>query len=249
MHLIHNKKGKKNIAAIIQARMGSTRFPGKVMKTILGKKILKYQIERVSRSKLLNQIIIATTNKSRDDKIKDFCEENSLLYFRGNEDNVLNRYFECAKKFKTDIIVRLTSDCPLIDPKIIDLVLKKYLINNYDFVANTSPPIDSFYPDGMDVEVFSYKLLKMANYEANNDSEKEHVTEFFWKKPNIFNLYKCNLKKNLSHYRLTLDYPQDLKLLTEVIKALYIKKPKFNLSDIIKFLDENPKIRSLNSNI
>lgn len=167
------------ITAIIQARMGSTRFPGKVLKEILGKSILWHLISRIEKAKLINEIVIATTKNEIDRPILKFAEENGIKSYAGSEEDVLDRYYQAAKKFSADPIVRITADCPLMDPEVIDSVVQFYLDNKYDYVANTLEPIT--FPDGMDVEVFSFKNLEKIWKEAILPSQREHVTFYFWK--------------------------------------------------------------------
>ncbi len=235
------------ISAIIQARMGSTRLPGKVLKEVLGKPILWHLINRIKKAKLINEIIIATTKNEIDRPILKFAEENGIKNYAGSEEDVLDRYYQTAKKFNADPIVRITADCPLIDPEIIDSVVRYYLDKEYDYVANTLEP--TTFPDGMDVEVFSFKNLEKIWKEATLPSQREHVTFYFWQNPEIFSVGRYNLDEDLSQYRLTLDYPEDLTLITIIFKELYSRNDQFDLYDIIKFLRNNPELPKINSHI
>ncbi|RYD06306.1 hypothetical protein N752_05280 [Desulforamulus aquiferis] len=170
---------------IVQARMTSTRLPGKVLKTVLGKALLEYQIERLKMVQLAEQIIIATTINSTDQPIIDLCQRLSVPYYRGSEDDVLARYYEAATLYGADAIVRVTSDCPLIDPTVIDEVIDYYISNECDYVSNT---MDRTYPRGMDTEVFSYKVLKEAFKNAVELPEREHVTPFIYHRPEKYSL-------------------------------------------------------------
>ncbi len=238
---------KEKIVAIIQARMGSSRLPGKVLKEVDGIPLIKYQIDRVKHSLFIVETIIATSLGEENDVIAEFCLQNQISCFRGSEDDVLCRYYECSKEYKADIVVRLTADCPLIDPRVIDEVVKIYMENDYDFVANTAPPEGFTYPEGMDVEVFSFKLLERAAREAEKPSEREHVTHYFWQNPQLFSSYRVDLKHNFSDYRLTVDYPEDFEVVEEVIYGLLQKDPLFTMHDVIKFLDDNKDIKEKNS--
>ena len=238
---------KEKIVAIIQARMGSSRLPGKVLKEVNGVPLLKYQFERVKQSLFIFETVIATTVREENDVIAEFCEQNQISCFRGSEDDVLSRYYECAREYKADIVVRLTADCPLIDPRVIDEVVKIYMENDYDFVANTAPPEGFTYPEGMDVEVFSFKLLERAAREAEKPSELEHVTHYFWQNPQLFSSYRVDLKQDFSDYRLTVDYPEDFEVAEEVFYGLLQKDPLFTMHDVIKFLDDNKDIKEKNS--
>jgi spore coat polysaccharide biosynthesis protein SpsF len=225
--------------------MGSTRLPGKIMLPILDKPVLEYLINRVKKSSNIDEIIIATSNNKNDDIIEKFCETRKIKCFRGSEKDVLLRYFEAAKKFSIDIIVRLTSDTPLLDPKVIDKVVSKYLDNDYDFVSNIFP-LPRTYPDGYNVEVFSKNLLETINKEAKKPSDREHVTTFISMQPKKFKKYRVDSKKDFSKYRLNLDYKEDFELIKAVFEGL---EEGFELKDIIYWLDNHPKILKLNSNI
>jgi spore coat polysaccharide biosynthesis protein SpsF len=233
------------IGAIIQARMSSTRLPGKIMMPILDKPVLKYLVDRVKKSSKLDEIIIATSINKNDDIIEKFCKTQKIKCFRGSEEDVLLRYFEAAKKFSLDVIVRLTSDTPLLDPKIIDKVILKYNENKYDFVSNCFP-LPRTYPDGYNVEVFSMNLLKRANIEAKKPSDREHVTTFITMQPSKFKKYRVDSEKNLSKYRLNLDYQEDFELIKSVLEKL---DKNTDLEDIIDWLDKHPEILKLNSHI
>ena len=170
------------IGAIIQARMSSTRLPGKVMMTIDGTNtLLYYVITQLQHSKLLDKIIVATTNLQEDDIIVKFIEKMGIGYFRGNSTDVLDRYYQCAKRFSISKIIRITGDNPLIDPSIVDQVIHKFESGLYDYVA-TQPP--RTFPQGTDYEVFSFKALERAWHEAKKPSEREHVTPYFYNHPN-----------------------------------------------------------------
>lgn len=252
IHPLHQKELEGDflkIVAIIQARMGSTRLPGKVMKEVLGKPLLEYQTERVRKSKFINQIVIATTTRPTEQPIIDLCERLSLDYFRGSEEDVLSRYFEAATHYKADVVVRLTSDDPLIDPAIIDRTISKYLsnTNTYDYVSNS---LEKTFPIGLDVEVFSMKALEETNQEARALAEREHVTPYMYLHPEKFNLGVVKYKTDLSTLRLTVDTEEDLLLISRIIKSLYGKKKEcFSLEDIIQLLQEQPEWMLLNSSI
>lgn len=242
---------KIKIFAIIQARMASTRLPGKILMELLpGKNVLECMLERVSRSKFINKIVVATTNNPKDKKLVDFLKSIRQEYFVGSENDVLDRYYHAAKKnvsSEKDILVRLTSDCPVIDPEIIDAVIESYFDNNCDFASNTLFPYT--FPDGMDTEVVSFKNLEKAWREAVLPSHREHVTFYFWQNPKLFRIFYYKSPKDRSSYRLTLDYPEDYQLLKNIYQNLYGAKKDFNLEDIIKYLDANPKIKNLNATI
>jgi len=219
-----------NIGIIIQARTGSTRLPGKIMKKIEGKTILNIMLERLSFSKYYKNVIVATTNNSKDDVIINLCKNLRVKHFRGDEENVLDRYYKCAKHYNINTIVRLTSDCPLIDPFILDEMIDEYRNNGFYIYSNVHPRT---YPDGMDIEIFPFIILKIENNRETNDFVREHVTT------NIFNNYVSTNKEyysNFSSIRLTLDYEKDFKIIKKIYKNLYKEGECFTLSDILKFL-------------
>lgn len=236
------------VAAIIQARMGSTRLPGKILKTVNGKTLLEYQIERVKHAKTINQIIIATTVKEEDNIIVDLCNNLELDYYRGSEDDVLSRYYEAANAYKVDVIVRLTSDCPLIDPIVIDRVVNCYIENQplADYVSNI---IERTYPRGLDTEVFSYKALKKAYKEASFPSEREHVTPFIYFHPEIFNIKYVKNENDYSNFRWTVDTIEDFELISLILDKLYNPNKTFYMKDVIELLHIYPEWIEINAHI
>lgn len=232
--------------AIIQARVSSTRLPGKVLKNIMGKSLLEHELLRIGQAKKLDKIIVAIPDKKEDNLLASIIEKTGVVVFRGAEDDVLDRYFHAAKKYHADIIVRLTGDCPLIDPRIIDKTIAYYLSGNYDYVTNANPPT---FPDGMDTEVFSFTALKLAWEKADLISEREHVTPYIWKNRDIFKVGNLANKNDFSSIRLTVDEPEDLLLVEKIINELYPENPDFSLADILKLLEERPEFLRVNSNI
>lgn len=235
------------VGAFIQARMNSSRMPGKVLKKVQNKTLLSHMLDRVKKADKIDTIIIITSTDDQDDAIESFAKEENIKCFRGNNDDVLDRYYQAVLTFPCDTIVRLTADCPLIDPTIIDQVVTVFKNNQYDFVANTAPPHGATYPDGMDVEVFSMANLKRAWQEAEKPSEREHVTFYFWKNPTLFNTFRIDLENDLSAYRFTVDYPEDFTLVSHIITHFYPALPY--MEDMIAFCEENPDICAINSHI
>tara|TARA_X000000368_G_scaffold416751_1_gene411408 strand:- start:1487 stop:2221 length:735 start_codon:yes stop_codon:yes gene_type:complete len=233
---------------IIQARMGSTRLPGKVLKEISGQPLLKFMTDRVLDSKLVDKIVIATTLKSKDDPIVSFCENFNISYYRGSEDDVLDRYYKVAKSYGAKTIIRCTADCPLIDAEFIDKTIELYLNSNVDYASNTCPPDLKKYPDGSDVEVFSFTALEKAWKETTDLKDREHVTFYFWKRGNDFSTILLDNKENWGNYRITVDYPEDFIVVERIIKKLKIEKKKGSLKEIINILNENPELTKINSN-
>lgn len=220
--------------------MGSVRLPGKVLKKIGGKTLLEILIERVKRAAFIDKIVIATTDKAEDKKIVDLAKKVKLDYFRGSENDVLDRYYQAAKKFKADIIIRITGDCPLMDPKIIDRAAKFYKENSdkFDYVSNVRPPT---FPDGMDVEVFPFEVLKKTRKNAKLPSEREHVTAYIANHPEIFRIGNVVYKDNASSVRLTVDSEEDFKVVEKIIENFSAKKD-FGLEDILDFKENNPDL-------
>ncbi len=236
------------IGTIIQARVGSTRLPGKVLKEVLGKPLLILMLERVKKAKQLEKIIVAIPESNENDLIEKIVEENGFEVYRGSEDDVLERYFLAAKEFGIDPIVRLTSDCPLIDPKIVDQGIKIYKKNDgCDYITNI---VDRTYPDGEDIEIISFKALENAFNNAIDKHDREHVTTYIGCRENEFKHKNFKYHKNLSHLRWTVDYPEDFEFVTRVFEELYPKKGiSFTMEDILELLKEKPEIEKINKNI
>ena len=239
----------KNKGIIIQARMGSTRLPGKVLNDVLPNvTMLEFMVDRVQKSACADIIIVATTIENNDDPIYNMCESRNIECFRGSENDVLKRYYDCATKYGLDTIIRLTADCPLVDPNVIDRCIGMYTHGDFDYVSNTCPPAISVYPDGSDVEVFSYYVLKLAHAEATLKSDREHVTFYFWKNEDTrFKTGTLESINDYSKYRYTVDYPKDLDVVLFIISEIKKMKISGTISEIAEILDNNPDIKNLNS--
>ena len=233
---------------INQARMTSTRLPGKVMKEVLGKPLLEYQIERLKRANEADELVIATTINDTDQPIVELCKRLEVAYYRGSEEDVLSRYYEAATEFGADIVVRVTSDCPLIDPTVVDKVIKHYKDNRdkYDYVSNT---LTRTYPRGLDTEVFSYKVLQEAFFYAKEQPEREHVTPYICWHPERFRLNNVFHHENQSQHRWTVDQIEDFLLIENIIKALYPNNPQFDMTDVLILLRENSEWVKLNAGV
>jgi len=236
------------VVIIVQARMTSTRLPGKILKTALGKPLLEYQIERLQRVTSIDDIIIATTNKATDDVIIDLCDRLDINVFRGDEHDVLSRYYGAAQQSFADVIVRVTSDCPLIDPVIIDSVINFYVNYHpqYDYVANC---LERTFPRGMDTEVFSIKALKNAHTHASKLMEREHVTPYITRNPGLFTCANIAHEKDASHHRWTVDTPEDFELIQNILEGIYPHNPYFTMQDILNFLAEHPTLFFINAHV
>lgn len=235
-----------NVAAIIQARVGSTRLPNKVLKEIAGRTVLEHVINRVKAASKIDDIIVATTVNKEDRKIVKICNDLGCSVFCGSEEDVLDRYYQAAKSFKVRHIVRITADCPLIDSSIIDEVVGKHLKEQADYTANV---IKETYPDGLDVEVFTFNSLKKAFMNAQLLSEREHITPYIRKHREVFKIVNVEYSENLSDKRWTLDEEADYQFIKYVYKGLFNKNPLFGMKEIIEFLKENPEIEKLNMHI
>ena len=231
------------ICCIIQARTGSARLPKKVIQKIDNDlTVLDYVIDQVKYSQKIEKIIVATTNLIEDDLICKYANLQKIECFRGSSEDVLDRFYQCAKKYSAKTIVRITADNPLIDPNIIDKVINEY--NKCDFITNT---LERTFPYGTEVEVFSFVSLKKAWENAKKPSEREHVTPFIRNPKNKFVLKNIKNQKNISNFRYTVDKLEDLQLVKEIIKNISTR-PIF-LQDIIKLNKDKPDIFEINKNI
>jgi len=235
------------IAAIIQARMGSSRLPNKVLMEIDGKTSLKFMVDRVAKSKYIEKIIIATTTNERDKVIVDFCVNNNILFYCGSENDVLDRYYQASKNNDVRTIVRLTSDCPLIDPDQIDQTIELYFDKGVNYAANAVPPEIKKYPDGSDVEVFSFKDLTRAWTETKNIKDREHVTFYFWKRDKNFTTAMLDNKYDWGKYRITVDYKEDIDLVRQIVRKLKDQKKFGTTKEIIEILESNPELIEINA--
>jgi len=237
-----------NTVIIVQARMTSTQLPGKVLKQVLGKTLLEYLVERLRRVNLANGIVIATTTNDTDLPIVDLCRRLDVAVTRGSEHDVLARYYEAAKLHHADVIVRVTSDCPLIDPAVIDEAIGFYLDHSmeYDYVSNA---LTQSYPYGMAAEVFPYKVLEEAHLEAKAEPEREHVTPFIYTRPERYRIGHLVNAENHSHHRWTVDTPEDFELVRRITEALYPVKPEFDTNDILALLKRHPDWVEINAHV
>lgn len=229
--------------AIIQARMSSSRLPGKVLADIHGKPMIGRVIERVRAAQTLDQIVVATTTGQEDDPLATLCSQIDVPVFRGSQADVLDRYYQAARQFNGEVIVRLTGDCPLIDPNVIDEVVRAFHNQNYDYVSNT---LKVTYPDGLDTEVFSFAALHRAWQDARLTSEREHVTPYIYKHPELFRLGNVLNETDLSHLRWTVDELADL----ELVRTLYALLPvNFRMQDVVSLLQAQPDLIQINAGI
>ena len=239
-----------NIGVIIQARSSSSRLPRKVLKPLPFDSdicVLQQVIRRVSKSKLIDNVIVATSTNEEDNEIVEVAKKENIPYYRGSLENVLERYYNAAKLNDLDIIVRITSDCPCIDSDVIDEIIQNHLDLNVDYTSNS---LKHSYPRGIDVEVINFDVLKRAYLEASENYEKEHVTPFIYKShPTEFKINLYVQDEDNSDVRITLDTPQDYALLCCVYDNLYEENNYFSLNDILDLFDKKPWIKSINEDI
>jgi spore coat polysaccharide biosynthesis protein SpsF (cytidylyltransferase family) len=232
-------KKKEHVVAIIQARNGSSRLKNKIMKKIApGLILIDLVVQRAKQVSYVDLVVVATSTNSEDDCLQLWCNDNNIEVFRGSEKNVLKRYYDCSVKYNASVIVRITADDPFKDPLVNNQAIKLLIENKYDYVSNTLLPS---YPEGLDIEVFTFFSLRRAFEEATLESEKEHVTPYIWKNKEKFKIYNFVYSKNLSHLRWTIDYKEDLNFARLIFSKLH-NTHSFLMKDIIKVLNENPEI-------
>lgn len=235
-----------DVTAIIQARMGSTRLPGKSLAEIEGKPLLEHVMERVRASRTVQRIVLATTTEASDDVLADQSARLNVCVYRGAVNDVLDRYYRAAQQFQAGVVVRVTADDPFKDPEVIDHVVGRFFENaSVDYASNTIEPT---YPEGLDIEVFSFQALEQAWKEAVLNSDREHVTPYIWRQPQLFRILNVKHDPNLSHLRWTLDYEADLHFARAVYARLYDGRV-FLMKDILSLLEREPSLTSMNSGI
>lgn len=237
------------IVTVVQARCGSTRLPNKILLPILGEPLLLRMLERVSAAALVNHIVVATTDDPADDKIEALCHEWGYPVYRGSSSDLLDRHYQVGRKFDADVVVKIPSDCPLIDPKVIDRIYKFFIHHypKYDYVSNLHP---ATYPDGNDVELMTMRSLTTAWEEAVRPLEREHTTPYIWENPDKFQIanlsWESGLNYSMSH-RWTIDYHEDYLFIKAVFEHLYQNNNRFGLDDILELLASAPEIGALNA--
>ena len=239
------------VGIIVQARTGSSRLPAKVMMKADDKSLMiDYVINQLKYSKLHDDIVIATTNLQQDDIIFNHANNQNISCFRGDEKNVLERHYECAKKYAFSTIVRIPSDKPLIDPTIVDFIIEKFQSNSYDYISNFSVDVNdddgsiSSYPSGTEVEIFSFTALETAWKNATSEYDKEHVTPYIYNHLEKFKIFTLKSEKNMSQFRWALDYENDLKLIRIIISR--ITKRPILMNDILELFEREPDLTKIN---
>lgn len=232
--------------AIIQARLGSTRLPGKAFLRVLDKTILEYVVERVRKAGSVEDVIVATTTEKEDLQIADLMNRLKIKVYRGSRDDVLDRFYQAARSFGARDIIRITADCPLIDPEVIDNVAGRYFGSGADYCSNT---LEETFPDGQDAEIFGFHALSDAWKNAKLLSEREHVTPYITKNPGRFKLVSVKNKINLGDKRWTLDRKEDFEFIKAILESMYPDNPDFNMGDVLKFLERRPELEKINKGI
>lgn len=232
------------VVGILQARMSSTRLPGKVLKPILGRPMLFRQLERLALCKNVDNLVVATSERQDDDPIGEFCAFEGITCYRGSLPDVLDRFYRCALENGADHVVRFTGDCPLIDPAFVDILVEFYLGQDIAYATYCRPPS---LPDGLDAEIFSFSALETAWREAVDSYEREHVTPFIVRCPKRFLAANWTYRENLSHLRWTVDEPEDFTFVTRVFQELYPKKANFVMQDVLDLLTNKPELSALNA--
>lgn len=238
------------VVTVMQARSSSTRLPGKVLRPVLGVPVLLQQARRMQRADRLGTLVVATSNDPSDDDLVRVAEDAGLPVVRGSLDDLLDRHLAAGRAFDAEAVVKIPSDCPLIDPAIIDLVIGSFLESGADFVSNLHPPS---WPDGHDVEIMRMEVLEEAGREATKDFEREHTTPFIWERPDRYRVENITWDREADYsmsHRWTLDYPEDLAFISAVYEAFGSENdpsPEFGLDDVLALIEAQPGIAAINA--
>ncbi len=238
--------------AIIQARMGSSRLPGKVLRPLAGKPMLAHIVERVRAAHGVDQVVIATSDRTVDESIRSFCETNDIECFAGDEQNVLDRFYRAATQYGADRVIRITADCPLADPELIAELIRYFAAGDYDHVGVATGAGAIFldggrFPDGYDAECMHIAALEKAWQEATAPTDREHVTPYLWRQPKLFRLGTLKSAVDYSSLRLTVDNEDDFRLIEKIYQDLYRPDRHFLLADVIHWLTAHSKLAAMNS--
>ncbi len=235
------------VVVIIQARMDSTRLPGKVLLDLVGEPMLVRDMNRLSRAQTLDEVVVATTVELDDDAIVGLCQERGWPYFRGSEEDVLDRYYHAAKEYQADVVVRITSDCPLIEPEVVDRVVQKFLERQpeLDYASNMAPR--RTFPRGLDTEVMRFDALEQAWREDDNPAWREHVTPYIRRHPDLFQTYGVLNDEDISHMRWTVDTPEDLAFVRRIYE--YFGHDHFSWREVLTVLAAHPEWLEINRDV
>jgi len=240
-----------SVLAIIQARLGSTRFPAKVLQPILGKPMLWHIVCRVRHTASVDEVVVAVPNGPKDEPLRRFCQEQGILCFAGSEFDVLDRFCQAAGKHGGDPVLRITADCPLVDPALIQELIELYRSGSYDHVgvatgAGAEHLQEGRFPDGLDAECFSFAALERSWREATDARDREHVTRYMWNNRQLFRCGNLTAKHPYPELRLTVDHPEDFLLVTRIYESLCSPNRVFLLDEVIEFLNKNPQLLEIN---
>ncbi|MGA6988215.1 MAG: glycosyltransferase family protein [Terriglobales bacterium] len=237
--------------AIIQARMGSNRLPGKVLMPILGKPMLGHIVDRVRTVPSIDQVVVAVPNDGANEVLRRFCADSKITHFAGSETDVLDRYYRAAQQFEADPVIRITADCPIADPQLIEKLIQRYKSCGYDHIgvaagAGADRIDKGRYPDGLDAECFGFSALDQAWHAATDPRDREHVTRYIWNNKQIFRCGDLTADVVYPKLRLTVDHAEDFALVSKIYESLYSERSPFLLSDVMNFLERNPRLVQVN---
>lgn len=229
--------------------MASSRLPGKILLDIAGKPMLAHVVERARRAKTVDLVVVATTTQPEDDAVEAYCRQNEIAISRGSLHNVLDRFYQAALAFRADVVVRLTADCPLVDPQLLDQVMEEFLRTGVDFCCNRlPPPLKRTYPIGLDVEVCTFQALECAWKEAKEPHEREHVMPYLYDSPGRFKIFRVDYDKDYGEMRWTVDTPQDLELVRQIFARL-AENRAFTWLDVLELFEREPQLALINSQV
>ena len=239
-----------NIVAIIEARMGSERLPGKTLMDVSGKPLIERVIDRIKLAKSVTNIVVATSVNEGDDPIADFCKEKKINFYKGSEDDVLDRVYKAAKEFNADIVAQMGADCPFYDGELIDLLVNKMTEGGYDYASND---MKLTFPEGVYAHLIKMSALEVSAKEAKDKDEREDTPRFIWNNPERFKMYTFEASSddplNRPDIRLTVDYKEDMELTRKIYDKFARTKPKFSTKELINFLDKNPELKNINKKV
>lgn len=230
-----------NTVAIIQARMGSSRLPGKVLLPLGGRPVIRHVVNRAHAIRGVNRVVVATSDQDSDDPLASWCHENSLDVFRGSEKDLADRYFRCAQEFGAEVVLRITADCPLLDPRLSSALLKGFLESGVDYAR-----LGKGFPDGFDTQVFSFDCIQAIFREARDPFDREHVGPFVERNEPRFSCFKLETHASNGLLRVTLDYPEDYQVISAIIDSAPNRVDNLSLDDVVSFLEANPSIKAIN---
>lgn len=236
------------VVCTVEARMRSSRLPGKVLKPAVGKPMLELMIERLKRARTVDAIVVATTDNPSDQPIEDLARELGVGCFRGSEADVLDRVLKAARQAAADVVVETTGDCPLISPEVVDKVVETFLMNKVDYCSNL---VERTFPRGMDVEVFWFRRLEEIAQLATDPTDREHVSTYFHKHRERYSLLNVasTLPPGAADIRLTVDTQDDLEMVSSIFESLYLRNPEFDLEDVLNLVADNPSLTAINSHV